>query len=329
MIHISLPDRINRRLPFYLAMEEWVAASLPPDDYFFTWQVSPTVIFGRNQCIDTEVNLGYCNDNGIEFYRRKSGGGCMFADMHNIMFSYITPSETVAITFSRYTGMVADMLRSLGLDASATGRNDIMIDGRKVSGNAFYHIPGRSIVHGTMLYDTDLRHMANAITPSKSKLESKQVQSVASHITTLSEHLDMSIDDFHWYAINHLTDSELTLTDSQVKEIAQIERSYYNPAWIFGRRRHADINLCKRIDGCGEFSLSIKLRGRIIDDIGLEGDFFILSDIDSSLLDRLRGVKFTPEDVAEALSSTDVSQVIAGLSSKQFIDLIFNNTIIS
>ncbi|MDE6367739.1 MAG: lipoyltransferase, partial [Muribaculaceae bacterium] len=282
MIHLKIDDKSARQLPFYLAMEEWAAKRLPADDYFFSWQVNPTVIFGRNQCIDAEVNLDYCRENHIETYRRKSGGGCVFADRHNIMFSYITPSEHVTTTFSRYTEMIAGMLRSLGIDAQATGRNDITIDGRKVSGNAFYHIPGRSIVHGTMLYDTDLRHMANAITPSRSKLESKQVQSVEAHITTLSRYLDMSLDDFHCYAIKHLTDRELKLTTNQIAEIEELSLPYYEPDWIFGRRSAAKIHHTRRIEGVGEMSTAIQLHEGRITDINIDGDFFLLSDLDAT-----------------------------------------------
>ena len=322
MIHLRIDDTTQRRLPFYLAMEEWAAKKLPPADYFFSWQVGPTVIFGRNQCIDKEVNLDYCRRNGIETYRRKSGGGCVFADSHNIMFSYITPSEHVTTTFARYTEMIAGMLRSLGLKAEASGRNDITIEGRKVSGNSFYHVPGRSIVHGTMLYDTDLRHMANAITPSRSKLESKQVQSVAAHITTLSEHLDMGIDEFHRYAIRYLTDSEIILNADMISEIEELERPYYRPEWIFGRRSSATIRQGRRIEGVGEPVAGISLSDGCIADINLEGDFFLLSDLDSALLDRLRGVRYTRDDISRALEGTDASQVIAGLSTPQFIDLI-------
>ena len=322
MIHLRIDDTTQRRLPFYLAMEEWAAKKLPPADYFFSWQVGPTVIFGRNQCIDKEVNLDYCRRNGIETYRRKSGGGCVFADSHNIMFSYITPSEHVTTTFARYTEMIAGMLRSLGLKAEASGRNDITIEGRKVSGNAFYHVPGRSIVHGTMLYDTDLRHMANAITPSRSKLESKQVQSVSAHITTLSEHLDMGIDEFHRYAIRYLTDSEIILNADMISEIEELERPYYRPEWIFGRRSSATIRQGRRIEGVGEPVAGISLSDGRIADINLEGDFFLLSDLDSALLDRLRGVRYTRDDISRALEGTDASQVIAGLSTPQFIDLI-------
>lgn len=166
-------DVINRRLPFFLALEEWVARRMPAGDYFFSWQVDPTVICGRNQEIDKEVNLEYCRSHGIDVVRRRSGGGCVFADRQNFMFSFITASDMVVEVFAAYTEMIAAALRKVGIDATSTGRNDITIGGKKVSGNAFYHLPGRSIAHGTMLYDFDPVHISNAITPSKAKLESK------------------------------------------------------------------------------------------------------------------------------------------------------------
>ena len=326
MIYAQLPaegDHTGRPLPFYLAMEEWLARRPGHESYFFMWQVDPTVICGRHQDVELETDLGFCRSHGIRVVRRKSGGGCVYADRNNIMMSYITPSVDVVTTFAEYTSGVAAMLRSIGLDATAdTSRNDIMISGRKVSGNAFYHLPGRSIVHGTMLYDTDLRHMANAITPSRSKLESKQVQSVESHITTLNRHIDMDIDDFNRYAISRLTDTEITLEPAMIREIEEIERPYYAPEWIFGRRSNATIHACRRIEGVGEPEIGIRLDEERIADIDITGDFFLLSDLDSALLDRLRGVRYTRDDITRALADTDTSQIIAGLSTLQFIDLI-------
>ena len=119
MTYISLSDSINRELPFYLAMEEYAAQILKEeksiDELFFTWRVRPTVIFGRNQLIDSEVNVAYCKEHGIEYYRRKSGGGCVYADMDNLMFSYITRSDDVTTTFARYTHAIVAMLKGLGL----------------------------------------------------------------------------------------------------------------------------------------------------------------------------------------------------------------------
>ena len=90
MKYISLPDQHTRRLSFYLAMEEYVARHLSEPDCFFMWQVEPSVIFGRNQVMENEVNIDYCRANGIHIYRRKSGGGCVYADMDNVMLSLVT-----------------------------------------------------------------------------------------------------------------------------------------------------------------------------------------------------------------------------------------------
>ena len=235
MTHVSLPSDETRRLSFYLAMEEYAARQLNDgDDLFFLWQVEPTVIFGRNQIIENEVNLPYCREHGIQFYRRKSGGGCVYADRSNVMMSYITRSDEVTVTFSRYMEMVCNMLRELGLPATSTQNNDILIDGRKVSGNAFYHIPGHSIVHGTMLFDTDMEHMLSAITPPQQKLDKHGVQSVRQRITLLKEHTDLSIEAFKQFAAERLCDKELKLTELDMKGIETIEQEYLDPKFVFG-----------------------------------------------------------------------------------------------
>lgn len=131
MIYVALPIEEQRPLPFYLAMEEYIARTLPAADYFFMWQVAPTVIFGRNQLIDSEVDTAYCKAHDIQMYRRKSGGGCVYADQSNIMLSYITPTSNVNFTFHRYMLMVEHVLQKLGLQARTTGRNDILIGGKR------------------------------------------------------------------------------------------------------------------------------------------------------------------------------------------------------
>lgn len=322
---VKLPPEIPvMPLPFYLTMEEWLAKNAPPGEFFFMWQVNPTVIFGRNQQIDTEVNIDYCKKHDIQFFRRKSGGGCVFADMDNIMFSYITPSTQVQTTFHEYTDHVARMLMALGLDAEASGRNDVMISGRKVSGNAFYHIPGRSIVHGTMLFSTDMDHMLNAITPSRSKLESKKVKSVASHITTISEHLPtLSIDEFKDHAANFMTDREWQLSIYDVADIKKLSTPYYTDKWIYGRTFPASFshNISRRIEGVGEFTLSVATRSDgIIDDINLKGDFFLTGDLDSAILNHLKG--FHPDQTPELLKNLNISDTIPGLTADALSSLV-------
>ena len=237
MIYVTLPDAEDHRLSFFLAMEEFLAREKNQgDDLFFTWQVDSTVIFGRNQVIENEVNLDYCRSHGIAFYRRKSGGGCVFADRSNLMMSYITRSDEVTTTFAHYMQMVADMLGDLGIAATTTQNNDVLIGGRKVSGNAFYHIPGHSIVHGTMLFDTDMQHMLSAITPPQTKLDKHGVESVRQRITLLREHTDLSIDAFCTYTRSRLCNRELLLTLQDVEAIEDLEREYLEPAFIYGTK---------------------------------------------------------------------------------------------
>ena len=235
MKYIALPEEKTRRLSFYLAMEEYVAYHIDEQDSFFMWQVEPSVIFGRNQLIENEVNIPFCRERGIKTYRRKSGGGCVYADMSNIMFSYITKDEAVGFTFNRYINMVVLVLRKMGVDAKASGRNDVMIGDRKVSGNAFYHVSkrgqmgsGRSIVHGTMLYDTNMENMVGAITPSDEKLVSKGVESVRQRIALLKDYTTMNIEEFKQFVRNNLCDGEIMLTEQDVRGIEEIEKEYLN-----------------------------------------------------------------------------------------------------
>lgn len=324
MKYLLLPNDATRILPFYLAMEEYAARIMADEDIFFMWQPDPTVIFGRNQLIDNEVNLDYCKEHGIAVYRRKSGGGCVYADRDNIMFSYITRSDNVQLTFSRYTHAVAEMLQGLGLNATDNGRNDILIDGLKVSGNAFYHITGHSIVHGTMLYDTNMEHMLNAITPSSAKLESKGVESVRSRITTLSEHLDMSIDDFKAHVKATLCDGEIVLNDADVAQIDAIMQSYLTPEFIYGNNPRCNLVKTGRIEGVGEMQVSLELNHNVIRHIDVAGDFFLLGNLDDGIIAPLTGVNFERTHVQQALEGVDLGKIIANLNNQQLINLLFD-----
>ena len=232
MKYISLPDEKMHRLSFYLAMEEWVARHLDELECFFMWQVKPTVIFGRNQVVENEVNVEYCRERGIEMYRRKSGGGCVYADKGNVMLSYVCNGDNVGFTFNKFLNMVLLVLRKIGVEATSSNNNDVMIGDRKVSGTAFYHLPGRNIVHGTLLYDTDMENMLHAITPSREKLQRKGVESVRQRITLLKDHTDMGLDDVKALIRETLCIGEYVLTLSEVEEIEQLEANYLKEDFI-------------------------------------------------------------------------------------------------
>lgn len=232
MKYIALPFEQQRHLSFYLAMEEYVARHLDETDAFFMWQVQPSVIFGRNQVMENEVNVDYCRQHGIEMYRRKSGGGCVYADMGNVMLSFVTKDELVDLAFNRFINMIVLVLRKLGVEATSTAHNDVLINGKKVSGTACYHLPGCSIVHGTLLYDTDMEHMLNAITPGPEKLQKKGIESVRQRITLLKDYIPQSLDELKTLIRELLCDGERRLTAGDVAGIEQIEQTYLKEEFI-------------------------------------------------------------------------------------------------
>ena len=234
MKHVILPDDVRRSLAFYLAMEEFVAREIE-GEAFFVWRVEPTVIYGRNQVLENEVNLEYCREHGVDIVRRKSGGGCVYSDLGNIMVSYISRRGDVSEVFDRYMTALTEALRALGVPAEKSGRNDILVEGRKVSGNAFHQLPDRSIVHGTLLYSTDLEALTEAIRPPVEKLQRHGVESVRQRVMNLSEYVALmtepddalkSPEALEEYLLRYFTDGEIHLDENDLGIIARSEATW-------------------------------------------------------------------------------------------------------
>ena len=208
---------------------------------FFVWRVEPTVIFGRNQVLENEVNLEYCRANGVNIVQRKSGGGCVYSDKGNIMISYVSERGVVSEVFEKYLSELTECLRGLGLKAEKSGRNDILVDGRKVSGNAFHQHPDRSIVHGTLLYDTDMDALEIAIRPPVEKLERHGVASVRQRVVNIAEiavqlaydaqnveiHPALkSVEALEKYIVEYFTEGEIHLSVEDVEHIEKMAQPY-------------------------------------------------------------------------------------------------------
>lgn len=324
MVYVDLPSEKPRDASFYLAMEEYVARTQAGGDRLFTWQVAPTVVFGRNQVVENEVNLDYCVRHDIAVFRRKSGGGCIYADRGNVMLSLITDSDNVALTYNRYTTMVLFVLQRLGIAAVTSGRNDILVDGKKVSGSAFYRLAGRSIVHGTMLFDTDMAHMTAAITPSTEKLHSKGVASVRQRIALLKDYTDIDIDTFRAFVRDNLCTERIALSDDDVREIERMEREYASDAFRYGKNPRCDTMHRQHIEGVGEVTVTLQTRAGTIKAMDITGDFFVTGDIDERIIRPLRGVATNREALARALPD-DTETVIGGLNKDALISLILSD----
>ena len=343
-VHIALPDNEQKLLVFYLAMEEYIAKNLdkilqPGEngsrEAFFIWQVPPTVIFGRNQVMEAEVNLAYCKEHSINLFRRKSGGGCVYSDRGNIMLSYITDSTDVASTFDVFLQEVADMLRALGLDAERSGRNDVMIGGKKVSGNSFFLLPHSGIVHGTLLYDSDFDELEKAITPSSAKISSKGVSSVRQHVTNVREELApgqfTDIEVFKRYIIGHFCGNdgniaELVLSREDVQAIEAIEATYLDPDFLKGKNHAYSLEYSGRIGQVGEVRLELKMDSGQIGSCWLRGDIFPLKDnVDEVLTARLKGKPCERASVSKALEGLVLEDYIMNLHTADLVRLIFGD----
>ena len=194
----------------YLQIEQDLVKDVK-EPTLFTWIVEPTVIYGRHQNAEVEVNEDYCRAHGIAVVQRKSGGGCVYADRGNLMISVIEPKNTDHSvdsvqnidqnTFERVLAWVCKALQAKGIEAVTTEHNDILVGGRKISGWACYTTPTGTIVHGTMLYDVNLEDLQQAITPTKEKLNKHGVASVRQRVANLNELTDAfpKIEDLRAY----------------------------------------------------------------------------------------------------------------------------------
>ena len=322
-ILLPKPDTIHQ-LPFYFAIEEYVARHYTNDDYFMGWRVNPTVMLGRNQLIDNEVNTDYCKEHKIDIFRRKSGGGCIYADKGCIQFSYISRAVNANEAFAAYMQRMADLLKGLKIDAQLSGRNDILIDGTKVSGCAFYQLSNRSVLHNSLLFDTQLDHLSNALTPAKEKLQSKGVESVRQRVTNVATYTQLDILAFMDYVRQEMCGAEvLELTEDDMKGVAEIEKELASDDFVYGKNPKYSLVRKHRFEGVGTLEAHIELKNNIIGSINMVGDYFLLGDIDHDFLSLLKGCEFTREAVEERLENIDLSTIIRGLKLRQFLRLLF------
>lgn len=322
-ILLPKPDTIHQ-LPFYFAVEEYVARHYTDDDYFMGWRVNPTVMLGRNQLIDNEANTDYCKEHKIDIFRRKSGGGCIYADKGCIQFSYISRTVNANEAFVAYMQRMADLLKGLKIDAQLSGRNDILINETKVSGCAFYQLSNRSVLHNSLLFDTQLDHLSNALTPAKEKLQSKGVASVRQRVTNVATYTQLDILAFMDYVRQEMCGTEvLELTEKDMKEVAEIEKELASDDFVYGKNPKYSLLRKHRFEGVGRLEAHIELKNNIIGSINMVGDYFLLGNIDHDFLSLLKGCEFTREAVEERLEDIDLSTIIRGLKLRQFLRLLF------
>lgn len=302
---------------FNLAMEEYLLKN-NTEDLFILWRNKPSVIVGKNQNTLSEINLEYVKENSIPVVRRQSGGGAVFHDLGNINFTFITNNNNSFSDFKKFTQPIIDLLKTMGLDATFSGRNDLLIDGKKFSGNAQYNYRNKVMHHGTLLFSSQITDLSNALKVKSIKFEGKGIKSVKSRVTNISEHLDtkMSVLEFKDLIMNYMasidSDNKLyTLSKEDIDGIEKlVEKKYNTWEWNFGNSpKYSFSNELKYPGGNVEFNLEIN-KG-VISKIKFFGDFFGKEDIENLEI-LLSGVKHKEESLREVLKNININNYLLG-----------------
>ncbi|MFU8793086.1 MAG: lipoate--protein ligase [Acholeplasmataceae bacterium] len=322
MILIRHHNEGNLKPYFYFALEEYVLKNLLKDDetYFFTWEIHGVVV-GKNQVIENEVNLEYLKEQDIQVYRRQTGGGCVYADHRNTMFSIVTKRSNKEFTFKTYLKKIIDSMKLLNIDIEFSGRNDLLFEGKKISGNAFLQNRYGMLMHGTFLYDCDLETMVRAITPSDEKLVSKGISSVRSRVTNLKPYLQgMSQDDLIKHFEKTLTTKTYELSEAEIKIIHDMSLTYQTNEWIYKKQPPYTKVLKQRLPG-GLFEIKLDLHDGIIKQMNIQGDFFDKEPL-TPFLDAFKDQLYTQRTLDQIFETHDITRYILDVEPESFKALL-------
>lgn len=301
-----------------MAFDEYVLERLPLDEpVFYLWRNAPSVIIGLNQSAYAEVNLPYLESRGIALARRVTGGGAVYHDLQNLNYSIVGRSRDLNADYPEYLHFMVNALRRMGVPAELSGRNDIMVDGRKCSGYAKRVWKDRLMVHGTLMFDVDLSVLQDVLSVPGSKMAASGVASVRSKVANLKDYLPAFKDVLALkdalHGILAGADEEVILTDSQQAEIERMaEEKFRSWDWLYGRSPDAQFHASKKF-ACGTVEVNWSVRHGLLEDVRFGGDF--LGNLPASeLAARLDGIRFEPESILAALKEAGVRDYFDGLT---------------
>ncbi len=314
---------------YNLALEEYVLKERLVGDYLILWQNCNAVIIGRNQNALEEINREFVDAHGIRVIRRNTGGGAVYHDMGNLNYSFITDArDGDNAAGNRFTVAVVAALRGLGLDAESSGRNDILISGKKVSGTAQHRTGNRILHHGTLLFDSNADMISGSLNPDPTKFRSKSVKSVRSRIGNIREHLpqDMTLPEFWDYLKFSLGRSGIIPTSLSANELAQVEalqvEKYDTWQWNFGSSPKFDTSIRRRFCG-GLLEIHLTVQRGIIASIGVFGDFLAVRPIDD-LTHALTGVAYQSGAIEAVLDSLPLQDHLGSITKEEFLQTLMN-----
>lgn len=316
-----------------LALEEYLLKNIDLSDTYLLFYINePSIIIGKNQNSVEEINTDYVEENNIKVVRRLSGGGAVYHDLGNLNFSFLTKDDGNSFhNFAKFTEPVVKALNEMGVPAELVGRNDILVEGRKISGNAQFATKGRMFSHGTLMFDSEIEHVVAALNVKKEKIESKGIKSIRSRVANISEYLQekMTMQQFKElilcsiFEVDDVKDvPQYELTDEDWAKVHDISKNRYQKwEWNFGKSPAFNKQASHKFPG-GLLDVRLYVEKGIIENCKIYGDFFGIGDVED-IEKTLIGVRHERSAVEEALSSLDIPHYLGKISKDDLLNLIY------
>lgn len=315
-----------------LALEEYCIRNLPNgEDYLLFYINKPSIIIGRNQNTLEEIDQEYIEANDIDVVRRISGGGAVYHDFGNLNFSFMTDYDRTKLNnFRQFTAPIIKVLNQMGVPAELKGRNDIVVNDKKISGNAQFSSVKRMFNHGTLLLDSDLSQVSKALTVKMTKIISKGHKSARARVTNIAEFLDepMTTQEFRAKILQGIFEDDpnfetYELTEEDWEGVYQLRKEKYDTwEWNYGKSPKFDIRREKKFpSGIIDIRINVR-RGGEIDEMKIYGDFFGKDPVEE-IEQALIGVRYEKSEIAKALEKFDLYTYFGEIEKEDFINLIY------
>jgi len=314
-----------------LAIEEHLVRNLNVEGDILLFYINePSIIIGRNQNTLEEINYPYVEEHHIHVIRRLSGGGAVYHDHGNLNFSFINANGKEFLhNFKKFTAPVVKVLNSMGVPAEMTGRNDIVVEERKISGNAQYAIGSKLVSHGTLLFNSDLSTVSNALNVKIEKIESKGIKSVRSRVANISEYLQDQMDILEFRErvkdgiLAEANNGEYHLTNEDWDQIQRISRDRYQQwDWNFGRSPKFNVQKTQRFP-FGQIDARIEVQNGAIEQVKFFGDFLGLRDV-ADVEHRLVGTRYDRPHIQAALEGIELKDYLGGFTAEELATFLFS-----
>jgi lipoate-protein ligase A len=314
-----------------LAIEEYALKNLDINETYLLFYINePSIIIGKNQNTVEEINTDYVESNGIKVVRRLSGGGAVYHDLGNLNFSFITKDDGESFhNFRKFTEPVIEALQKMGVNAELSGRNDILAEGRKISGNAQFSTKGRMFSHGTLLFNSEIEHVVSALRVKQDKIESKGIKSIRSRVANISEFLSepMAIEQFRSHLLKNIFSEtndipEYVLTDEDWSKIHELSKErYQNWDWNYGKSPKFNSQHSHRFP-VGSIDVRLEVNKGVIESCKIFGDFFGVGDV-SEIETLLTGQKYEKATIEQSLQDVNIPHYFGNITKEDFINLIY------